>query len=302
VPSSRQFVTLALAGCVVFLGIADYLTGPDVGFSLFYLAPIVWSAWHLDRPTSLALVVLASGFWLGAEIGWRGINVISLWNGFTRLGIYLGMAWLTSLLRAEQRQLHELNSKLQAMLDHEQLLARTDSLTALPNRRLFVDELKRAIARSHRTDTPLAVVYVDLDNFKPYNDRHGRLAGDAVLRSLADVLKTYAAGNSVAARLGGDEFGVLLEQCAEPAADSIGRRLFQDLTVIVGNLTTDTVGINMGVACFERPPLLPEAVIDLADAAMFCAKAQGHNGIYVTHIGAEPGLLHERQTSATRSR
>ena len=287
-PSSRPLVTVALAGCVVFLGVADYLTGPDVGFSLFYLAPIVWSAWYLDRPTSLALVLLAAGFWLGAEVGWRGVNVISLWNGFTRLGIYLGMAWLTGRLRLEQRQMHEVNARLRALLDHEQLLARTDSLTTLPNRRQFVDELKRATARSHRTSTPLAVVYLDLDNFKPYNDRHGRLAGDAVLRSIADLLKTYA---GTSARLGGDEFGLLLEQCTEPEAGVIGRRLFHDLTGVMANLTTDTVGINMGVACFERPPLSPEAVIDLADAAMFCAKAQGHNGIYVTHIGADPALM-----------
>jgi diguanylate cyclase (GGDEF)-like protein len=287
---SRPLVTLSLAGCVVFIGIADYLTGPDVGFSLFYLVPIVWSAWHIDRATSLALVMLASGFWLGAEVAWRSVNVVSLWNGFTRMGIYLAMAWLTGRLRAEQRQLHEINAKLQAMLDHEQLLARTDSLTTLPNRRLFVDELKRATARSHRMNAPLAVAYLDLDGFKPFNDRHGRLAGDAVLRSIADVLTTYTTGNSVAARLGGDEFGLLLEQCTEAAADTIARRLFQDLIVIVGNLTKDTVGINIGVACFERPPLSPGAIIDHADAAMFCAKAQGHNGIYVTHIIAEPVL------------
>ena len=289
-PLARPLVTFSLAGCVVCIGIADDLTGPDVGFSLFYLVPIVWSAWHIDRVTSLALVVLASGLWLGAEVAWRGVNVVSLWNGFTRMGIYLAMAWLVGRLRAEQRQLHEINAKLQAMLDHEQLLARTDLLTTLPNRRLFVDELKRATARSHRMNAPLAVAYLDLDGFKPFNDRHGRIAGDAVLRSIADVLTTYTTANSVAARLGGDEFGLLLEQCTRPAAESIARRLFQDLIVIVGNVTKDTVGINIGVACFERPPLSPDAVIDHADAAMFCAKAQGRNGIYVTHIIAEPVL------------
>jgi diguanylate cyclase (GGDEF)-like protein len=289
-PLARPLVTFSLAGCVVCIGIADDLTGPDVGFSLFYLVPIVWSAWHIDRVTSLALVVLASGLWLGAEVAWRGVNVVSLWNGFTRMGIYLAMAWLVGRLRAEQRQLHEINAKLQAMLDHEQLLARTDLLTTLPNRRLFVDELKRATARSHRMNAPLAVAYLDLDGFKPFNDRHGRIAGDAVLRSIADVLTNYTTAKSVAARLGGDEFGLLLEQCTRPAAESIARRLFQDLIVIVGNVTKDTVGINIGVACFERPPLSPDAVIDHADAAMFCAKAQGRNGIYVTHIIAEPVL------------
>jgi diguanylate cyclase (GGDEF)-like protein len=285
---SRPLASLLLAGCVVLIGIGDYLTGPDVGFSLFYLAPIVWSAWYIDRGTSLALVALASTFWLGAEIAWRGVNVISFWNGFTRIGIYLGMAWLTGRLRDEQRQLHEINAKLQAMLDHERLLARTDALTTLPNRRLFVDELKRASARSHRTNAPLAVAYLDLDAFKTFNDRHGRLAGDAVLRAIADVFMTYKTADSVAARLGGDEFGLLLEQCTQPAADSIARRLFQELTIVVGNLTKNTVGVNLGVACFERPPLSPEAVIDNADAAMFCAKAQGQNGLYVTHIIADP--------------
>jgi diguanylate cyclase (GGDEF)-like protein len=288
---SGQLVSLLLTASVVVIGAADYLTGPDVGFSLFYLAPIVWSAWHVNRATSLALVALASGFWLGAEIAWRGVNLVSFWNGLTRIGIYLGMAWLTSRLRAEQQQLYELNARLQAMLDHEQLLARTDSLTTLPNRRLFVDELKRATARSHRIQEPVAVAYLDLDGFKTFNDRHGRLAGDAVLRAIADVLKTHMTGNGVAARLGGDEFGLLFEQCTQAAADHITRRLFQDLLIVVKNLTRDTVGINIGVACFERPPLSPDAVIDHADAAMFCAKAQGQNGIYLTHIAAEPAAM-----------
>jgi diguanylate cyclase (GGDEF)-like protein len=296
---SHPVVSLSLAACVVVIGIADYLTGPDVGFSLFYLAPIVWSAWHVDRATSLALVVLSSGFWLGAEVAWRGVNLVSLWNGFTRIGIYLSMAWLTSRLRTEQQQLQEANEKLQVLLSHEQLLARTDSLTSLPNRRLFIDELKRATARSHRTSTPMAVVYMDLDGFKSFNDKRGRLAGDAVLRSVGDVLTTHMKDNGVVARLGGDDFGLLLEQCTEPAADSIARRLLHDLTIVVGNLTKDTVGINMGVACFERPPLSPDAVIDHADAAMFCAKAQGRNGIYVTHIVGEPALTTEPFASSS---
>jgi diguanylate cyclase (GGDEF)-like protein len=288
VRQSHPIVAALLVGSVVVIGVADYLTGPDVGFSLFYLAPIVWCAWHINRVMSFALVALASGFWLAAEIAWRGVSLVSFWNGFTRIGIYLGMAWLTSRLRAEQRQLHELNARLQVMLDHEKLLARTDSLTTLPNRRLFIDELKRATARSHRLSAPVAVAYLDLDGFKTFNDRNGRVAGDAVLRAIADVLTTHLSGNGIAARLGGDEFGILLEQCTQEAADNFARRVFQDLLVVVGNLTKDTVGINIGVACFERPPLSPDAVIDHADAAMFCAKAQGHNGIYVTHIAAEP--------------
>ena len=287
-PSGSGPVGLCLLACIVVIGIVDYLTGPDVGFSLFYLAPIVWSAWYVNRAVSVSLAMAAAASWLSADVAWHGVTPVSMWNGFTRAGIYFAMAWLTSGLRMEQHQLQEANAQLQVMLDQEKILARTDSLTALPNRRQFVDELKRAVARSHRTDMPIAVVYLDLDRFKPFNDRNGRLAGDGVLRSIAEVLTTYAAGNGVAARLGGDEFALLLEQCTEQPAEGVAARLLQDLKNVVGVLTKGTVGINIGVACFERPPLSPEALIDHADAAMFCAKARGANAMYVTRLPSEP--------------
>jgi diguanylate cyclase len=97
-------------------------------------------------------------------------------------------------------------------------------------------------------------------------------------------------GNGVAARVGGDEFALLLERCTTHTADNIVRRVLHDLKLVVGPLTKDAVGVNIGVACFERPPLSPDAVIDHADAAMFCAKAQGSSGLYVTDILAEPTL------------
>jgi diguanylate cyclase (GGDEF)-like protein len=290
---SRRMRTGRLAACVIAIGIIDYLTGPDVGFSLFYLAPIVWGAWHVDRVTGLALAMLASVFWLAADIAWHGLNLVSVWNGLTRFGIYVPMAWLTSSLRLEQQQLRVLNARLQEMLEHEQLLARTDALTLLPNRRLFVDELRRAIARSHRANTPIAVAYLDLDRFKAFNDRYGHVAGDAVLKSVGEVLRTHVRGDDVAARLGGDEFGILFEQCTPQTAGLTARRLLEELNAAAGELTKGAVAMSIGVACFERPPLEPDAIIDHADAAMYCAKAQTH-GLYVTHIAAEPVLAEQR--------
>jgi diguanylate cyclase (GGDEF)-like protein len=284
-PTAR---TAVLVISVAAIGVLDYLTGPNVGFSLFYLAPIVWSAWHSNRLTWLTLVALASASWIGAEIAWRGVNLVSLWNGFTRVGIYLSMAWLTSRLRGEHEQLRELNAKLQQMLEEEQVLARTDALTKLPNRRLFIDELRRAVSRSRHSNTPIAVAYMDLDRFKTFNDRYGHVAGDAVLRSVGEVLMAHVRGNDVAARLGGDEFGILLEQCTPQTADITVRRLLENLNTTVNDLAREPVGISIGVAYFECPPLSADAVIDHADAAMYCAKAQGNNRIYVTNIAAEP--------------
>ena len=283
-PMSVSLAQALLAVCVAGIGIADHLTGPDVGFSLFYLAPIVWSAWHTTRSTALCLAVLASVSWVSADTAWHGMNAISLWNGFTRFGIYVSMAWLTSRVRVDQQQLQEMNAKLQELLDQEHALARTDALTGLPNRRLFMEELRRASARSHRNKTPIAVVYLDLDRLKTFNDRSGHAAGDGVLRAVGEVLRKNVRENDVAARLGGDEFGMLLDQCTEEKARVVVTRLLREVTGSLQEITKGLVSISIGVACFDDPLLAPDVLIDHSDAAMYCAKAQGTNRIYVTQI------------------
>jgi diguanylate cyclase (GGDEF)-like protein len=276
-----------LAACITGIGVVDYVTGPDVGFSLFYLAPIVWSAWHTTPSTALGLAVLASASWLAADAVWHGVNAVSVWNGFTRFGIYVSMAWLTSRVRIDQRELREMNAKLEELLEHEQTLARTDALTGLPNRRFFMEELRRASARSHQMKTPVALAYLDLDGFKSFNDRSGHVAGDAVLRAVGEVLRTNVRDNDVAARLGGDEFGVLLDQCTEETARVMATRLLRGVSGSLERITNGVIGISIGVACFDAPPLAPDDLIDCSDAAMYSAKAQGTNQIYVTHIAAE---------------
>lgn len=292
--SSATTRTALLAGGVAGIGLIDYFSGPDVGFSLFYLAPIVWSGWQGDRSASLVLALLASALWLMADVAWHGLNVISLWNGFTRLGIYVSIAWLTGRVRTDQEQLRALNGRLQELLEHEQHLARTDALTTLPNRRLFVDELRRAAARSHRAKTPLAVAYLDLDRFKAFNDRFGHLAGDAVLTAVGKVLASHVRGNDLAARLGGDEFGVLLDNCTEDTARITSTRLLDELKTTLADVAKGEVGMSIGVACFDGPPLSPETVIDHADAAMYCAKGQGTNSLFVTHLSAERAAAPQR--------
>jgi diguanylate cyclase (GGDEF)-like protein len=281
-----------LAICIAVIGVIDYLTGPDIGLSLFYLLPIVWAAWYMDAATSIGLAVLASGFWMGAEVMWRGLNGVSVWNGFTRLGIYIAMAWAIARVRDDQRDLQALNTRLQQSLEHEQQLARTDSLSGLPNRRLFVDELRRAIARCRRGGTPLAVAFLDLEHLKQLNDRLGHAAGDAVIKQVAEVLNHHVRGNDVAARLGGDEFGVLLDECNEAnARKSMERVLDQLRAVLAGSDAPVPLGVSIGVACFDTPPQAAQSVIDHADAAMYCAKGKGTHEIYVVHFpaGAEEG-------------
>ena len=277
-----------LGATILLIGVADYVTGPSIGFSLFYLAPIVLAGWHVSIAWALTLAAVAACSWIAAEVAWNGVNAVSLWNGFTRAGIYVAMGWLTARVREDQRQLHALNARLQTLLEEEQQLARTDSLTGLANRRLFIDELRRAIARSRRLQAPLAIAYIDFDNFKQLNDRMGHVAGDDLLRKASRILAKDIRGNEVAARLGGDEFALLLETCDAPAARAGITRLFEQLSDAIGAGRMRTT-VSVGVACFDSPPLEPEALIDQADAAMYCAKGKGGNQVYVVHFPGNAG-------------
>jgi GGDEF domain-containing protein len=96
--------------------------------------------------------------------------------------------------------------------------AEIDPLTELLNRRGFERELKRAIAHGKRYGTRAALIYLDLDHFKPVNDRHGHAAGDAVLRAVAEVLTRHVRASDLVARLGGDEFAVMLWRLSEADA------------------------------------------------------------------------------------
>jgi diguanylate cyclase (GGDEF)-like protein len=271
---------------VAGIGAVDYLSGPEIGFSLFYLLPIVYGAWQGERGLGVALALFGAALWIAAETAWVGVTAVSMWNGFTRLGIYVSMAWLIARVRDDQRELQALNGRLKELLEHEQHLARTDALTGLPNRRLFVDELRRAVARIHRLGRPVAVAYLDLDGFKTFNDRQGHAAGDAVLRRIADVLAGHVRGTDVAARLGGAQFGVLLDRCTEDNARTTSIRLIDQLTATLKEVGAADVGVCVGVACFEDDSFDPEAMIDHADAAMYCAKGQGTNRVYVTRLAA----------------
>jgi diguanylate cyclase (GGDEF)-like protein len=284
--TSRWSHPILLAAGVAAIGAVDYLSGPAIGFSLFYLVPIVIAGWERGKALGIALALLAAAFWTVADVAWVGVTLVSIWNGFTRLGIYVSMAWLTARVRDDQRELHALNARLQQHLEHEQQLARTDSLTSLPNRRLFLDELRRATARIHRSGKPVAVAYMDLDGFKTFNDRMGHAAGDVVLRRVAKVLAGQVRGTDVAARLGGAQFGILLDRCTEDNARTTSIRLVDQLTAALKEVAATDVGVCVGVACFEGDSFAPEAMIDHADAAMYCAKGQGVNRIYVTRLAS----------------
>src|SRR5262252_1462177 len=152
--------------------------------------------------------------------------------------------------------------------------ADTDPLTGLLNRRGFERELSRMLAQVKRHGTTAALIYLDLDGFKPVNDRHGHAAGDAVLTAVAVALTRAVRSSDVVARLGGDEFAVLLSHLTAADAQRKGRAL----EAVVAAATATHAGATLAVGAAAGTAWLlagdaPADVLARADRAMYARKA-----------------------------
>jgi|GEM_PF-2099409 len=155
-------------------------------------------------------------------------------------------------------------------------LAFHDSLTDLPNRRLFEETLTREMEKSKRTKLQGALLYLNLDSFKGVNDSLGHEMGDQVLQESARRISECMRAHDLAARLGGDEFAVVLDEIANREdAIVIAERIIQSIaTPVVWKDMTVTVGCSVGVAYFDSE-LSPKILVQAANRAMYSAKATG---------------------------
>jgi len=156
----------------------------------------------------------------------------------------------------------------EALIGEVQLLARSDALTGLPNRRALDDQLPREMARSLRAETPLCLAIIDIDHFKSYNDAHGHLAGDAVLRDCARAWDGALRGEDTILRYGGEEFMVILPNCTPEDAAEIVERLRA--------ATPDGQTCSAGLALW-RPGETVDDLAARADKALYEAKETGRD-------------------------
>jgi diguanylate cyclase (GGDEF)-like protein len=171
-------------------------------------------------------------------------------------------------LAAELKVSRERIANLEATLD-------IDSLTETLNRRGFERELKRSLAYVKRYGATAALVYLDLDDFKPVNDRHGHAAGDAVLKAVAIALSSRVRASDVVARIGGDEFAVLLWNISEQdaRAKAAALEVAAYAAPVVWGRSTLAVRASAGVT-FCSPTDAADEVLARADAAMYARKAE----------------------------
>ena len=165
------------------------------------------------------------------------------------------------------------NAQVRAVLE---LQAQTDSLTGLYNHRYFHDRLRAELNRAGRTHDSIAVLMLDIDDFKRVNDVYGHGAGDQVLLALADLLQATVRTSDVVCRLGGEEFGVVMASCDAGDALGLARRIVDALAETeiepAGRLS-----VSIGIAQGPEHAMNPRELVACAEVAMMTAKAGGKN-------------------------
>lgn len=191
-------------------------------------------------------------------------------------------------LKEEIEERHLLEGKLAAVTEQgkaDRRAALHDLLTDLPNRALFYDRLEHAFLQAKRHGWTLAVMFVDLDNFKLINDTYGHEAGDRVLQVIAERLKEGTRGDDTVSRHGGDEFVILINEVREETnisliAEKILSRIQAPFNVPTGDVTiTPIIQASMGIAVFPKHGATADSLISCADRAMYVAKRtrSGHS-------------------------
>jgi diguanylate cyclase (GGDEF)-like protein len=165
--------------------------------------------------------------------------------------------------------------------EHLKHLAHHDVLTALPNRTLYMDRLGQQIRVAKRENKELAVLFVDLDRFKPVNDRYGHNVGDLVLKEVADRLADSVRSADTVARIGGDEFTVIVGAMehaddARVVAEKIRDEVCRPIEV---QGVAHQLGASIGVSLFPQDGEDADALTSRADMAMYAAKTSGRNTI-----------------------
>jgi diguanylate cyclase (GGDEF)-like protein/PAS domain S-box-containing protein len=254
--------------------------------------PLAMAAHGRTPPPALADHVMESlspgATFTDAKVdGYRFLGITTRYRGAANGAIVLWRsldepAWdddERALIRAVEPQF---GIVFRQMLDQYTLeqLSRTDDLTGLRNRRAFIEDVSRELERERRTGGEAALLFIDLDNFKPINDLHGHERGDETLRAIATILDGATRRYDLVCRLGGDEFAIWLDGASREIAEGRAEDLLSRVdTWKVGFLGEETsLGMSIGIAMLD--PTVPETAENLiarADAAMYEAKNAGKN-------------------------
>jgi diguanylate cyclase (GGDEF)-like protein len=260
---------LRLGGMVALTGgvyVLDVRTPAELRFDILYVIPVLLAAWHdgLWWGIVFALATALLRFLTGlaqlppdTPLAFRLVNEVA----------YLAVVGVAIAGLSELRRTHT----------QLELLATQDPLTNVRNARAFTDALAQELGRNRRYARPLALVYLDLDDFKRVNDAHGHDTGDAVLRLVAEAMNSAVRAADVVGRLGGDEFAVLMPETDGTVAQAAATRLATDIRTVFRG--TPSVTVSIGVVSTVGSNVTTEELLRRADQAMYEAKRAGKDRV-----------------------
>lgn len=223
-------------------------------------------------------IVIASGL---AVVGFGiAIMLTPYWqeNMLVASGLIIGLVILPMYLFALIQKLHELNIQLQTELSRTYHAATHDQLTGISNRQFFRTRLDELIDESTKNGSSLAVMFIDLDEFKAINDELGHSAGDEVLQIVAERLRQNCREQDVISRFGGDEFSLIITDTNADAIDGTAKRILRSIREPIAiNNQLYQLGGSIGISVFPYNGQTPDELTHNADVAMYHAKRNGKN-------------------------
>ena len=244
---------------VALIAAGDWVTGPELSFSVLYMGTVVAVTWIGSRRHGMLVAWLAAAESLLAVALKRGApTAADVWNATTQLVVLLFTAALIGSLR-------------RALADQRRM-AMVDPLTGAMNRRAFQLVAERERMRAGREGTPLSLAYLDLDGFKEVNDRFGHGAGDDLLAEFATRVTNEIRGTDLLARIGGDEFVLLLPDTDAREAVVVVDRV---RTLLDETFPDTSVTTSAGIATYRFPPNTVDAMLAGADDLLYQAKERG---------------------------
>ncbi|MBN1897942.1 MAG: GGDEF domain-containing protein, partial [Spirochaetes bacterium] len=252
---------------ILMLGILDLSSNPNLSLLIFYLLPLFICTWYLGEWAGVFIATFSMFIWYMDDF-FASLKyshpLIPYWNLILRYLFFIFVSYI----------IH----KLRLALEISRELSRTDYLTGAMNGRFFKEYIDEEIKRAKRYEHIFALAYMDIDNFKLINDRHGHSAGDRFLIDIIQTIRSMLRETDVVARLGGDEFAICFPETNEKQVHVAMERIRKKLSTMIKKMKYP-VTFSIGVLICINSNYLADDMLKMVDQLMYSVKKRGKNNI-----------------------